>query len=277
MLRTRLIVGSLLAAAAAAVLVFDDYWSKVHPGFLAVVLLAGAVSAWELVGLLPRDVRPRRVVGVGGVVAVLGANWFTPVTGVAADPWHPVAAAFAGVVLAAFLVEMAAFTGDGAATARVAYTVFAAAYLGILASFLVRLRWLPDHATLALGLTIAVPKGGDIGAYFTGRAFGKHKFSPLLSPKKTWEGFAGGLLAAAGVAVGLSFAGPIFRHGIAEAAAFGVAVGFAGMCGDLAESLVKRDCRAKDAAASVPGFGGLLDVVDSLLFAAPVAYLWFSR
>jgi phosphatidate cytidylyltransferase len=100
--------------------------------------------------------------------------------------------------------------------------------------------------------------------------------TPILSPKKTWEGAAGGLLASVLVAVGLSFAGPLFRHGVGEAVAFGAVVCVAGVLGDLAESLVKRDCEAKDAANSIPGFGGLLDVIDSVLFAAPVAYLWFS-
>jgi phosphatidate cytidylyltransferase len=77
------------------------------------------------------------------------------------------------------------------------------------------------------------------------------------------------------VAVGLNFAGPAIPGGVLAAAAFGVVVTASAMCGDLAESLVKRDCQAKDASASIPGFGGLLDVVDSVLFAAPVAYAWF--
>jgi phosphatidate cytidylyltransferase len=277
MLRTRLVVGSLLAAAAAAILAFDETQSPLYPGLLAIVLLAGGVSTLELVRLMPADRRPHAGACLLGVLAILAANWLGPVTGFAGDPWHPVLFAFAGFVLAVFLLEMATYTGAGNATARIANAVFAAAYLGILASFLARLRWLPEHATLALALTIAVPKGGDIGAYFTGRFLGKHKFSPVLSPKKTWEGFFGGVLAAGGVAVGLSFVAPIFRYGIVEAAAFGVVVGVAGVLGDLAESLIKRDFHAKDAAASVPGFGGLLDVIDSLLFAAPVAYWWFNR
>jgi phosphatidate cytidylyltransferase len=121
-----------------------------------------------------------------------------------------------------------------------------------------------------------VPKCNDIGAFFTGTFLGKHKMTPTLSPKKTWEGFVGGMLSGAAAAVGLSFAAPVFPGGMPEAAAFGLVVGVAGVLGDLAESLIKRDCGTKDASKSIPGFGGVLDVVDSVLFAAPVAYLWFA-
>src|SRR5262249_42312432 len=132
----------------------------------------------------------------------------------------------------------------------------------------------PYHSGLILALTIFVPKAGDIGAFFTGTFLGKHKMTPTLSPKKTWEGFAGGLVASVLAAVGLGQILPVFRHGMLGAAAVGVVV--AGVLGDLAESLIKRDCQTKDAAKSIPGFGGLLDVIDSVLFAAPVAYVWFS-
>src|SRR5262249_44540349 len=151
----------------------------------------------------------------------------------------------------------------------------AVALLGLRGSCSARLRWLPEHSGLILTLTIFVPKCGDIGAFFTGTFLGRHKMTPILSPKKTWEGFAGGLAASVLTAVGLSFAGPVFAGGIPEAAAFGVVVGVAGVLGELAESLIKRDGQSKDAAKSIPGFGGVLDVIDSVLFAAPVVYVWF--
>jgi phosphatidate cytidylyltransferase len=157
--------------------------------------------------------------------------------------------------------------------------VWSVAYLGLLPAFFVQLRWWPDAApalagVTALALVIFVPKCGDIGAYFTGRLVGRHAMTPLLSPKKTWEGLAGGLTASVAVAAALNgVLSPILgTH--AQAAAFGLAVGVAGVLGDLAESLIKRDCKQKDASHVVPGFGGVLDVVDSVLFAAPVAYWW---
>jgi phosphatidate cytidylyltransferase len=102
--------------------------------------------------------------------------------------------------------------------------------------------------------------------------------APVLSPKKTWEGLAGGLALSALVAVVINrlLPAPVVRGGEVGAAAFGVAVGGAGVLGDLAESFVKRDCRQKDASQVVPGFGGVLDVIDSVLFAAPVAYAWLT-
>jgi phosphatidate cytidylyltransferase len=101
--------------------------------------------------------------------------------------------------------------------------------------------------------------------------------TPVLSPKKTWEGLAGGLVLSALIAVAVNrLVAPVLR-GDGEAALFGLAVGVAGVLGDLAESLIKRDCLKKDASAVVPGFGGVLDVVDSVLFAAPVAYWWLHR
>jgi phosphatidate cytidylyltransferase len=123
-----------------------------------------------------------------------------------------------------------------------------------------------------------VPKCGDIGAYFTGRLLGRHRMTPVLSPKKTWEGAAGGLAAAVLAAIGIDRLGPEagLRGDWVREVLFGLSLGVAGMFGDLAESLIKRDCRQKDASHVVPGFGGVLDVVDAVLFAAPVAYWWLK-
>ena len=97
-----------------------------------------------------------------------------------------------------------------------------------------------------------------------------------ISPKKTWEGAAGGLLLAVVAAIGASYYGnqpPLFAL---KAAAFGVIISVAGMFGDLAESLIKREGQKKDASQSVPGFGGVLDVIDSVLFAAPLSFAWLT-
>ncbi len=126
---------------------------------------------------------------------------------------------------------------------------------------------------VVLALTVFVPKFCDIGAYTVGRLFGKNKMAPVLSPGKTWEGFVGGMLFAMGTAVGINSIDEVMAWQLAIP--FGLLIGVAGVLGDLAESLIKRECRQKDAGHSVPGFGGALDVVDSILFAAPVAYLWF--
>jgi phosphatidate cytidylyltransferase len=283
-IRTRVLVGTVLIAAAAGLLVGDRWLAPWFPCLLACLGLVGVLATRELVRLFPSPYRPSVSLTVAGVLLTLSANWYPVVQArlapslPASSPWEPVLFVFVGVVLAAFLAEMRRYTGTpGAAVPRLALTVFAVAYLGLLGSFLAQLRWLADpfRTSLFLALTIFVPKAGDIGAFFTGTFVGRHRMTPVLSPKKTWEGFAGGMLTAALAAVGFELAGRLFAGGIVEAAAFGLAVGVAGVLGDLAESLVKRDCQTKDAAHSIPGFGGLLDVIDSVLFAAPVAYWWF--
>ena len=121
-----------------------------------------------------------------------------------------------------------------------------------------------------------MPKCCDIGAYFTGRLLGRHRMTPVLSPKKTWEGAAGGLVAGGAGGHRHQPPGPACCAADLAAVGFGLTVGLAGMLGDLAESLIKRDCQQKDASQVVPGFGGVLDVVDSIVFAAPVAYWWLA-
>jgi phosphatidate cytidylyltransferase len=125
---------------------------------------------------------------------------------------------------------------------------------------------------------VAVVKSSDIGAYFSGRALGRHKLFPRLSPKKTWEGFVGGLLAA--VVVSLLFhaglGGKLGRvaFGRVDAVLLGFVLALAGVCGDLFESLIKRASATKDSGRLIPGMGGLLDVLDSLLFGAPMLYAY---
>jgi phosphatidate cytidylyltransferase len=212
------------------------------------------------------------------VIVLILANW--PAHFWAQNAWLWVLGTFAAVTMSAFLAEMATFREPGVSVARIALALWMAAYLGLLPCFLAQLRWLkgPDdgisNSTLALALAIFVPKGCDIGAYFTGRFLGRHRMTPMLSPKKTWEGFVGGMAVAVGTAIGIGLLGPVLRDSIWRAVGFGLTVGVAGVLGDLAESLIKRDCLKKDAAQSVPGFGGVLDVVDSVMFAAPVAYWW---
>jgi phosphatidate cytidylyltransferase len=285
-------MGSILAAVAAAVLFGDGYLGPWYPCIYLVFVGLAFPAVRELISLRPVEDRPGRLATTLAVMAVLSSNWYTPLAEAfpqylprASEPWYPVLMTATGAVLAAFLIEMINYRVPGHSVPKVSNTILAIVYLGILPSFLVKLRWVrPEFAGLMLGMTIFVPKMCDIAAYFTGRAIGRTPFSPWLSPKKTWEGTIGGLLGAIVAALLLRFVSmqvrpdgqDVFRNGIWEAVLFGLVVGFAGILGDLAESLIKRDSQAKDASKSVPGFGGVLDVIDSVLFAAPVAYIWFS-
>ena len=120
---------------------------------------------------------------------------------------------------------------------------------------------------------VFVVKSADIGAYAIGSIFGRHKFSPNISPGKTWEGMCGAVAAAIIVAIGFAFICGIMTW--RSAVIFGLCFAFIGQMGDLAESMMKRDAEQKDSANKVPGFGGVLDIVDSPLVAAPFAYLFF--
>lgn len=169
------------------------------------------------------------------------------------------------------------------AVAALGATCFTLLYMGILPAFLVRLRvFAPSDGVWLLLYFVATVKICDIGALFTGMAFGKHKLIPWLSPGKTIEGFFGGIAASVLVAVGPAV---YATHIAAEppswaavfpslqvATIFGVLMAVLGQAGDLIESLLKRDADAKDSGSKIPAFGGLLDVLDSLLPTAPVAW-----
>jgi phosphatidate cytidylyltransferase len=156
-------------------------------------------------------------------------------------------------------------------------------YVGMLLAATVQLRWVAgaELGYLALGSMVIAVKMGDTGAYTFGRLFGKRKMSPKLSPGKTWAGFVGALVGSGlGAWAWLQFATPLFDAAAQPPAwywsvCYGVAMGVVGLVGDLCESLIKRDMGQKDAAALMPGFGGLLDLLDSILYAGPVAHvLW---
>ncbi len=148
---------------------------------------------------------------------------------------------------------------------------FAIFYLGFLSGFVLGIRI--DFGIWCLLMFVFTVKSSDIGAYTIGSLFGKHKFSPKISPGKPWEGLAGAVIFAAIVAVMFSRFCGIMSWPCAVI--FGVVFAVLGQLGDLAESMIKRDAEQKDSAQSVPGFGGILDIIDSPLATAPVAYLFF--
>ncbi len=148
---------------------------------------------------------------------------------------------------------------------------FAIVYLGGLAAFAVAIRM--EFGVWAFLLYVLVVKVSDIGAYTAGRWFGRHKFSPRISPGKTWEGFLGGTVAAVMLALLFSQLCGIMPG--YWALALGLCTAPMGQLGDLAESMLKRDAQMKDSSNRIPGFGGVLDILDSPLAMAPAAYVLF--
>jgi len=174
-------------------------------------------------------------------------------------------------VLFALLLYQYIFLGIPSVLANCGASYFSILYLGLLSSFCVSVRL--EFGLWHLLMFIFVVKSADIGAYTIGSMFGTRKFSPKISPGKSWEGMGGGIAFAIIVAIGFAVSCDIMSWWFAII--FGVSLAFIGQIGDLVESMIKRDAEQKDSANKVPGFGGILDIIDSPLTAAPFGYLFF--
>lgn len=277
MLRWRLILGTVLVVAVVALGWLDARWAMPGACLVPVALLAALLGGREAMELLAPAGAPAWPVHVGNVLLVLAA-WLPVAWGWPNGPY--VAAALGAAVWLAFMVAVGQYQGPGGNGARLAAMILAVVYVGFLLTFAVdlRMRW----GVAALASMVVVVKMGDTGAYTVGRLIGRHKMVPRLSPGKTLEG-AVGALAFSALGAWASFALMRWASGSPAAATadwgwlpYGLLVGAAGMFGDLAESFLKRDAGVKDSSRWLPGFGGVLDIVDSILLAAPVAWACWS-
>jgi len=180
-----------------------------------------------------------------------------------------------------FSAEMLRFRQPGQAVIHVALGILTVIYLAVPIIFLTALRLHHDNrwGMAALVSVIFVVKMSDAGAYFSGRHLGRRQLAPRISPKKTVAGLVGGLATAAVASlvffqwISLVIVGSTREPtSMLGSLVYGLLIGSAGVVGDLSESLLKRDVQCKDSGTSLPGLGGILDVLDSLLFAAPIAY-----
>ncbi|MBN1854088.1 MAG: CDP-archaeol synthase [Pirellulales bacterium] len=302
MLRWRITLGVVLIAVLIGLCWLDHVMKTRGAILVPVVSILGLLAADELAQFYRKVGHP--IPSIRSYIAVL-----IPIgsAGLSAfGPWrmepYPVgslgflAMGLVGSCLFLLLSEMSALETHlprhgriGETTVQLALATFVTVYVGGLLGFLVLLRMLPnesmrnDWGLLALISMLCVVKLGDTGAYTVGRLIGRHKLAPRLSPGKTWEGAAGGLIASCLgawitlilVPDWLGWTSEGMRTSWPAWSAYGLLVGFSGMLGDLAESLLKRDVGVKDSSAWLPGFGGVLDLLDSILFAAPVAFLFW--
>jgi phosphatidate cytidylyltransferase len=201
-------------------------------------------------------------------VVLLATAWYWPqVFDVSLGLYVLLAAAF---VLAGLLLHQHARLGVTGTLANAGISCFSLLYLGVLGAFVLGIRI--DAGLWQVLMFVFAVKCSDIGAYTFGRLFGKHKLSPRVSPGKTWEGLGGAIVAAVLVSFAFAAVSGIMRMWVG--AIFGLVMAVTGQLSDLAESMLKRDAQQKDSSNRVPGFGGILDIVDSPLFAAPIAYLF---
>lgn len=286
MLRWRLLLGTIFISVLAGLLALDHRLDTPGMILFPLALLLSLLVSHEYLGLLEaRKLRPVKGVVYAGSLAIVAANavplfWQTQL-----EPLGWPLAAFALALLAAFLGEMRRYEGPGEVMERLALAVLGVAYSGLLLTFIVQMRLLGENGRWgvpAIASLLIVVKMGDIGAYTVGRLLGKHPMAPVLSPGKTWEGAAGGLaFACLGSWLALNCLLPLMLGDPWPKNSwgwlpYGVVVGAAGILGDLAESLIKRDLGRKDSSTWMPGFGGVLDLLDSVIFAGPVAFLFWK-
>jgi len=251
--------------------------SRVMVGIVGLPVVLGVVwlGGWWLFGLaaamaaigshelaaVARPLRPMVIAGYAGVaLTVLGAQL--------GGPGWALGGVSASIALG-FVLKAVSDT-RGSVTVSVGTTVLSVAWIGLGAAFLVLLRNIPEHGRLACFAVLLGIFASDTFAYVGGRLLGRHKLAPLISPGKTWEGLAFGIAAA----VFVVWVSVYKRHWLSQGDALllGLAVAVAAPLGDLFESALKRDMSVKDTGRLLGGHGGVLDRVDSILFAIPVAY-----
>lgn len=172
-----------------------------------------------------------------------------------------------------FLIFMQFARRDNSGTVvDISTTLFGIIYVAWFLSFMIKIRYLEGGLGLFLAVLL-ITKLGDIGAYFIGSRFGKTPLIPRISPKKSVEGAIGGLLFSITAAL---ISRPLLNLSYLHLIFIGICMGILAQAGDLSESLIKRDCQVKDSGRILPGMGGVLDVIDSLLFTAPAFYFYMS-
>ncbi len=293
MLKYRLIFGPLLIALLLTVVVLDDwldtvvlsgFWRDLFRGrthlprglaLFGLSLIAVVLAARELSNIfLHQGIATRKT--LTSVAAVLGVtlSYCIPNDTEAVTAIALLATGMTLVFVASILIFCQGRNVQGVVAAAGA-VMFAMVYLGLLMGFFLAIRRY-HSAWWVVGIILAT-KACDSGAYFTGRAIGRHKLIPWLSPGKTWEGLWGGLVWSAVSGLILAwlsqrFLGEQNHVPLVTGLWWGTVFGLVGVFGDLLKSVLKRSAGIKDSSSLLPGLGGVLDVLDSPLLVAPVAF-----
>jgi phosphatidate cytidylyltransferase len=255
-LTSRLLVAAILLPAVIGLVYLGGWW-------LFGLGLAGGLVALHELYVMARDLRPLVLAGyVGFALMLLGLE-------LGGFEWT-VAGALGTLVVAFVLYGLSDIRTS--ATTSFGVTLLGVVWIGAGIASLLLVRDVPEHGFWALVAVLFTVFVCDTAAYFVGRAVGRHRMSPAISPNKTWEGLAGGLVAGVLAAFLILYRDRDEFLTIPEMLLFGAVVAVAGVLGDLFESAVKRDLQVKDSGSLLGGHGGVLDRVDALLWAGPAAY-----
>lgn len=255
-LASRILVAAVLVPLVIGLVYVGGWW------LFGLALVGGLLALHELY-TIARGLRPLVLAGyVGFVLALLGLQ-------LGGVPW------FLGGMLSTFVFMFVVFgLSDvrSSATASFGATMLGVAWVGAGIGCLLLLRDIPDFGLVAVLAVLFTVFAADTGAFFVGRALGRHKLAPAISPAKSWEGLVGGVASAVLVSFLVLYKDRDEFLTIGESLALGAAIALASVLGDLFESAVKRDLQVKDSGKLLAGHGGMLDRLDSLLWAGPAAY-----
>ena len=266
--------------SVALLIIFSGY----ELGFFALIAALGLLMLWEFYGMLDHKGLPNFKITamICGAIMLCGSFYYFSKIG-PAHSYDFEMAVLLGFLLTVFARQMFERLRDDAPLRTMAYTIFGLLYVLWLFNFITKIVYVvprsPTGAVMGqfyVLYLIAITKFSDMGAYLTGSVIGKHQMVPHISPKKTWEGFAGALFFSLLASWGMFALMPNKLSALTwtHATVLGLLLGFAAVIGDLAESIIKRSTGVKDSGNFLPGIGGALDLIDSLLFTAPLLFFY---
>jgi phosphatidate cytidylyltransferase len=274
----------LLSTALMWALVLGTVLSGYEQMFFITIAGIGLLGLWEYYRMLDRRGVPNFKLTALIAAVVFFTGSFHMFRSYGPDKSYDFEiAVMVGFLLVVFGRQLFRRTRDRNPLETMAYTLFGLLYIVWLFNFLTKIVYLapraPDGGTTGqyyVLYLLLVTKFSDMGAYLTGSLVGRHKLVPHISPQKSWEGLAGAVLFAVGGSFGLWYLIPdqLAVFTMTDVAVLGVLLGLAAVIGDLAESIVKRSAEAKDSGGLLPGIGGVLDLIDSVLFTAPIMFFY---
>ncbi len=266
--------------SVALLIIFSGY----ELAFFGLIAAFGLLTLWEFYGMLDHKGLPNFKITamICGAIMLCGSFYYFSKVGVA-QSYDFEMAVLLGFLLTVFARQMFEGLREDAPLRTMAYTLFGLLYVLWLYNFITKIVYVvprsPSGAVTGqfyVLYLIAITKFSDMGAYLTGSVIGRHKLVPHISPKKTWEGLGGALAFSLLASLGLLALMPLQLAVLnwTHATVLGLLLGFAAVVGDLAESIVKRSTGVKDSGNFLPGIGGALDLIDSLLFTAPLLFFY---